>query len=217
MKWIPSIWFQVPTWIQYLVHGVVWRGDKHNKCVYLTFDDGPVPDVTPQVLDILDHYGVKATFFLVGENVYRYPELTREVCQRGHTIANHSFNHLPGLRTDYKIYCMNCQLCDEVIEHTLGTQWQNKHLFRPPHGRETTKQKRWLRRNGYHIILWDVITHDYNPFYTPQNIVQIVKHYTRNGSIILFHDSVKSKNNTLTALPEAIEWLQQEGYQFMSL
>jgi len=199
------------------VKGVVWRGNKHEKCVYLTFDDGPVPEVTPQVLDILDQYDVKATFFWVGENVYRYPELAKEVCQRGHTIANHTFNHLPGLRTDYKIWRMNCQLCDEVIEKTLGAQWENKHLFRPPHGRETAREKRWLRRNGYQIVLWDVITHDYNPFYSPEDIVRIVKRYTRNGSILLFHDSKKASGNTLAALPKTIEWLQAQGYCFVAL
>ncbi|MCQ2341819.1 MAG: polysaccharide deacetylase family protein [Paludibacteraceae bacterium] len=213
MKYIPSIWFQIPSWLQHLVHGVTWRGDKHRQCVYLTFDDGPVPEVTPQVLDILDTYGVKATFFWVGENVYRYPDLAREVCRRGHTIANHTFNHLPGRRTNYYTWRMNCQLCDEVIANTLGSAWNNLHLFRPPHGRQTRREKHWLRRNGYHIVLWDVITHDYNTVsYTPKDIVRIVKRYTRNGSIILFHDSVKSAANTLAALPEVLAWLQQQGY-----
>lgn len=214
---LPSIWFQIPSWIQRLVHGVVWRGDKKERCVYLTFDDGPVPEVTPQVLDILDQYDVKATFFWVGENVYRYPELAKEVCQRGHTIANHTFNHLPGLRTNYKIWRMNCQLCDEVIEKTLGAQWENKHLFRPPHGRMTKREKHWIRRNGYRIVLWDVITHDYNSYYTPEDIVRIVKKFSRNGSIILFHDSVKASGNTLVALPQAIQWLQEQGYCFRTL
>ncbi|MCQ2310547.1 MAG: polysaccharide deacetylase family protein [Paludibacteraceae bacterium] len=213
-----SILFQIPSWIQHLVHGVTWRGDKHNKCVYLTFDDGPVPEVTPQVLDILDKYHVKATFFWVGENVYRYPDLAREVCRRGHTIGNHTFNHLPGWRTDYPIYRLNCQLCDEVIERTLGSMWNNRHLFRPPHGRQTPRQKRWLLRNGYRIMLWDVITHDYNTVsYTPRRVLRIVRHYTRNGSIILFHDSKKSAPNTLEALPKAIEWLLSQGYTFGTL
>lgn len=217
MTYIPSIWFQIPSWLQHLVHGVTWRGDKHKKCVYLTFDDGPVPEVTPQVLDILDTYGIKATFFWVGENVYRYPELAREVSRRGHIIANHTFNHLPGLNTNCRIWRMNCQLCDEVISNTLGSQWENKHLFRPPHGRQTPREKRWLRRSGYQIVLWDVITHDYNHYYTPDDIVRIVQRYTRNGSIILFHDSVKAASNTLAALPKVILWLQQQGYTFASL
>jgi len=217
MRYIPSIWFQIPSWLQHLIHGVVWRGDTHAKTIYLTFDDGPIPEVTPQVLDILDRYGVKATFFVVGENIYRYPDLAQEICRRGHTIGNHTFNHLPGLRTDYKIYRMNCQLCDEVLENTLGTLWHNHHLFRPPHGRTTARQKRWLLRQGYTIVLWDVITHDYNPFYSPNDIARIVTRYTRKGSILLFHDSLKSASNTLAALPASIEWLQQQGYQFAQL
>ncbi len=216
MNGIPNILFQIPSWLQHLVHGVQWRGDKHSRCVYLTFDDGPVPEVTPQVLDLLDAYGVKATFFMVGENVYRHPDLAREVCRRGHTIANHTFNHLPGWQTKNTIYRLNCELCDEVLEKTLGPAWTNKHLFRPPHGRQTPAQKRWLRKH-YKIILWDVITHDYNPFYPPHRVARIVKKFARNGSIILFHDSIKSAPNTLEALPKAIEWLQANGFEFRTL
>lgn len=210
----PKIWFQCPTWLQRLYGGVTWRGDKKNKCVYLTFDDGPVPEVTPPVLDILDKYSVKATFFWVGENVYRYPDLAREVCRRGHRIACHTFNHLSGWRTPFEQYTLNCGLCEETIANVLGVAWDNHHLFRPPYGRITHQQKRWLKKH-FHIIFWDIITHDYNTVaYTPKMVEQIVKRCVRNGSIILFHDSKKSAPNTLEALPKVIEWLQAEGYEF---
>ncbi|MCQ2347937.1 MAG: polysaccharide deacetylase family protein [Paludibacteraceae bacterium] len=213
-----GIIYQIPSWLQRLVPHTLWRGDKQQHTVFLTFDDGPVPEVTPQVLDLLDQYDAKATFFQVGENVYRYPELAQEVLRRGHQIGNHTFNHLPGWRTDYSIYRLNCQLCDEVLERTLGNMWHNCHLFRPPHGRQTARQKRWLLRNGYRIVLWDVITHDYNTrYYTPDDIVRIVQRYTRNGSIILFHDSKKSAPNTLEALPRVLAWLREQGYTFATL
>lgn len=210
----PKIWFQCPTWLQRLYGGVTWRGDKKNKCVYLTFDDGPVPEVTPQVLDLLDKYSVKATFFWVGENVYRYPDLACEVCRRGHRIGCHTFNHLSGWRTPFEQYTLNCGLCEETIANVLGAAWDNHHLFRPPYGRITQRQKRWLKKH-FHIIFWDIITHDYNTVaYTPKMVEQIVKRCVRNGSIILFHDSKKSAPNTLEALPKVIEWLQAEGYEF---
>lgn len=213
----PKIWFQCPSWLQNLYGGVTWRGDKKNKCVYLTFDDGPVPEVTPQVLDILDTYGVQVTFFWVGENVYRYPDLAREVCRRGHRIGCHTFNHLSGWRTPFEQYTLNCGLCEETITNVLGAAWDNHHLFRPPYGRITPRQKRWLKKR-FHIIFWDIITHDYNTVsYTPKGVLQIVERCVRNGSIILCHDSKKSAPNILKALPEMIERLQADGYTFRVL
>ncbi|MBQ0153157.1 MAG: polysaccharide deacetylase family protein [Bacteroidales bacterium] len=215
MRINPNILYQIPSWLQRLVPGVEWRGDKTHKCVYLTFDDGPVPEVTPQVLDILDRYQVKATFFWVGENVYRYPELAQEVFRRGHQIGNHTFNHLPSIRVSHSIYSMNWQLCDEVISKTLGPKWKS-HLFRPPYGRMRPRQQKQVGKD-HRIILWDILTHDYNKDYTPARITRIVQRYMRNGSIILMHDSKKSAPNTLEALPMIIEWLQAEGYELRTL
>lgn len=215
MRINPNILYQIPSWLQRLVPGVEWRGDTAHKCVYLTFDDGPIPEVTPQVLDILDRYHVKATFFWVGENVYRFPELAQEVYRRGHQVGNHTFNHLPGIRVSQSIYSMNWQLCDEIIQKTLGLSW-NSHLFRPPYGRMRPYQQKQVIKD-HRIILWDILTHDYNKDYTPARITRIVQRYMRNGSIILMHDSKKSAPNTLEALPMIIEWLQAEGYEFRTI
>lgn len=208
-----SLLYQIPTWIQRLYADVVWRGDLHKKCVYLTFDDGPVPEVTPQVLDILEHYGVRATFFCVGENVYRYGDLAREVVRRGHSIGNHTFNHLSGCKHKRDEYLNNIALCEDVLSRTLGSDWTSEHLFRPPYGRMRWQQRRWLKSH-YRIVLWDIITHDYNANYSPQQILAIVRRYVRCGSVIVFHDSIKAQRNVLSALPLAIEYLQSEGYQF---
>ena len=208
--------YQFPTFIQRLYRGVVWRGDTSHKCVYLTFDDGPKPEVTGPLLDILDRYKVKATFFWVGENVWRYPEMAREVVRRGHVVGNHTFNHLPGMKNRRMLYCDNVYLSEDMMQHTLGPEWHSLHLFRPPYGRMRQRQKRILKKD-FTIVLWDLITHDYNPKYTCEQILAITKRYVRNGSVIVFHDSLKAKKNVLSAAPMVIEYLQKEGYEFRTL
>ncbi|MBP3586885.1 MAG: polysaccharide deacetylase family protein [Paludibacteraceae bacterium] len=210
------ILYQIPTFVQRMFRGVLWRKDTSKKCVYLTFDDGPIPEVTPQILDILDKHNVKATFFWVGENVYRYPDLAREVVMRGHQVGNHTFNHMPGLKTKNETYYNNVELCSEVMRNTLGSDWVDAKLFRPPYGRSKWSQRRWLRKH-YQIVLWDVITHDYSKNYHASRIVKIVCEFVRNGSIILFHDSIKSQHNTLEALPKVIRLLKKQGYTFETL
>ena len=210
------ILYQIPTCIQRMFRGVVWRKDTCKKCVYLTFDDGPIPEVTPQILEILDRYDVKATFFWVGENVYRYPDLARDVVARGHQVGNHTFNHLPGLKTKNETYFNNVELSSEIMRKTLGKDWVDAKLFRPPYGRLKWSQRRWLRKH-YQMVLWDVITHDYSKKYHASRIVKIVCEFVRNGSVILFHDSIKSQHNTLEALPKVIRLLKKRGDTFETL
>ena len=199
--------YQFPTFIQRLYRGVVWRGDTSH---------GPKPEVTGPLLDILDRYKVKATFFWVGENVWRYPAMAREVVRRGHVVGNHTFNHLPGMKNRRMLYCDNVYLSEDMMQHTLGPEWHSLHLFRPPYGRMRQRQKRILRKD-FTIVLWDLITHDYNPKYTCEQILAITKRYVRNGSVIVFHDSLKAKKNVLSAAPMVIEYLQKEGYEFRTL
>ena len=149
--------YQFPTWLQRLYRGVVWRMNPSSKVVYLTFDDGPIPECTPQVLDILAQYGVKATFFMVGENIKRYPEIAARVRAEGHTIGNHTYQHLKGYKTCTKTYLQDAHKANQIL-HT--------NLFRPPHGRMKYSQKKALREAGQTIYLWDVLTHDYNPRFT---------------------------------------------------
>lgn len=207
--------FQIPSCLQHLYRKVLWRGDLSCRCVYLTFDDGPIPDVTPTVLDILDQYRVKATFFCVGDNVARYPDLAREVLSRGHQIGNHTYHHLRGLQSTTSTYVADTEQCETTLQSVLHTP--SSHLFRPPHGRTRYAQRRWLMSHGYQVVLWDVLTHDYNPSYTPADILSIVQRYTRNGSIIVFHDSIKAADNMLSALPQVIEMLKKQGYEFRTL
>jgi peptidoglycan/xylan/chitin deacetylase (PgdA/CDA1 family) len=182
---------------------VQWKVQTSSKVIYLTFDDGPVPEVTPQVLDILDSYGWKATFFCVGDNVRKYPELYQEVLRRGHRTANHTFNHLKGFETP----------TDKYVENIAqAAQYIDSDLFRPPHGHIRCKQIRMLKKN-YQLIMWDVITHDYNQSLTPEQVYKNVERYLRKGSIVVFHDSIKARKNVLAVLPRALAFWKENGYQ----
>ena len=203
-----SLLYQFPTWLQRLYRDVVWRMDSSSKVVYITFDDGPIPECTPQVLDILSKYGIKATFFMVAENAKKYPELLARVRAEGHTIGNHTYHHMRGHQSCTQKYLEDALHAEQVLQ---------TNLFRPPHGRMRYSQKKNLLDAGYTIYLWDVLTHDYNPRYSAEQMLEVVKRYTRNGSIIVLHDSLKSKDRMLNALPHIIEWLQQEGYQIEKL
>lgn len=194
-----------PPWLyRALFPGVTWRIPARRKCVYLTFDDGPVPEVTPWVLDVLDRFGVKATFFMVGDNVRKHPETYRMVAGRGHCIGNHTFNHIQGIRTLTGNYLANVE---------KAAEWIPGNLFRPPHGHMRFRQVFKLKKK-YRIIMWDVVTRDYNSRLTPEKVLSHVKRYARNGSIIVFHDSLKAEKNMRYAMPRSVEWLLQEGYEF---
>ena len=196
---------QPPQIIRYLYLSAIWRMDKDERAVYLTFDDGPIPRVTPWVLDVLDKYGIKATFFMVGDNIRKHPDEFRMVVERGHRIGNHTFNHIRGLSYDINSYLENTEKACRMM---IGT-----NLFRPPHGYMSPKQYAELKKR-YKIIMWDLVTRDYNRKFNGEQILQKVKKYARNGSIITFHDSIKSEENLKYALPKAIEWLKEQGYEF---
>jgi peptidoglycan-N-acetylglucosamine deacetylase len=195
---------QFPRLLRPLWGKVVWRKDPSKKVIYLTFDDGPVPEVTPLVLDLLDEHNIKATFFCVGENVQKHPDTFAQVMSRGHKVGNHTFNHLKGFSVKDEEYYDNIDKAAELID---------SKLFRPPYGRVTGKQMKKLR-DRYAIIMWDVITHDYNKSLSPETIMRTIKRYSRNGSLVVFHDSIKAKENVLAVLPLAIEYWKSKGYTF---
>ena len=187
--------------------GTFWRipaAEGKPKSVYLTFDDGPTPELTPWILETLDKYRIKATFFCVGENVQLYPNLFNKLIENGHRVGNHTFNHLQGIRCLSKNYVRN------IAE---ATKYIDSDLFRPPHGHMRLPQLVRLRKL-FRIIMWDVVTRDYNPHLNANDVFNNIKRYSRNGSIIVFHDSLKAKGRIEQALPQAIEWLLNEGYQF---
>lgn len=195
---------QPPQFIRRLYPRACWRMNASEKSVYLTFDDGPIPEVTPWVLEVLDKYHIKATFFMVGDNVRKHPDEYKMVVERGHRIGNHTYNHLKGFEELTERYIANIDKADCYL---------STDLFRPPHGLMRMDQYRALSER-YRIIMWDLVTRDYNPNLNGRQILRKVKQYARNGSIITFHDSLRSVHNLHYALPRAIEWLMQEGYEF---
>jgi len=187
--------------------------------VYLTFDDGPIPEVTPKVLAILDKYQVKATFFMVGENIDKHPEVFEQVVRAGHSIGNHTYNHLKGWRTSHEEYMANVTKWENAFnrQSIVNRQSSNRQLFRPPYGKAWFGQRYALHKRGYRLIYWDILTRDYDQSVTPQEMLANIQRNTRPGSIINFHDSLKSNERMLTVLPQAIEWLRAQGYTLKAL
>ena len=195
---------QPAKWLRWLYPNALWRMDKKVHAVYLTFDDGPVPESTPFILDTLAQYNVKATFFMVGENVLRYHDLYNHIVEEGHQVGNHTFNHMGSLKHWALTYGINTEKANELI---------HAHLFRPPHGWMRWSVYWWLSKR-YKIVMWDLVTRDYSKWMTPEDVLKNVKRYARNGSIITFHDSMKSIEKLKYALPEALKWLKEQGYEF---
>ena|ERR1035437_1427701 len=195
---------QFPDILRPFLGKLLWRKNPSSKVIYITFDDGPVPEVTPLVLDLLDEYNLKATFFCVGENVVKYPEIYNEVLRRGHKTGNHTYNHLKGVTVTTDEYVENVRKAAENID---------SNLFRPPYGRINRQQKRELRKE-YEIVMWDLLTQDYNKNLSPETIMHTIKRYSRNGSLVVFHDSIKAERNMLAVLPLAIEYWNSKGYRF---
>ena len=191
-------------WLRWLYPRATWRMDKQDHSVYLTFDDGPIPESTPFILETLKKYNIKATFFMVGDNVRKYPELYRQIVEAGHRVGNHTFNHNGGFKHTIKTYSYNTEKANAYI---------HSNLFRPPHGWMRLDQYAWLGRK-YRIVMWDLVTRDYSKWMTAEDVLNNVKHYARNGSIITFHDSLKSIDKLHFALPASIEWLRAQGYKF---
>ena len=197
---------QPPLLYRLLFPEAIWRIKRRGSrpTVYLTFHDGPIPEETPWVLDTLDRYGVKATFFMVGDNVRRHPELLSEVRRRGHSYGNHTMHHLQGMKTMTVGYLRDVQHADELIDSPL---------FRPPHGLLRWKQAAILKQR-YNIVMYDLVTRGYSKKLSGEQVFANVRRFARNGSIIVFHDSLKASRNMRYALPRSIEWLKEQGYEF---
>lgn len=198
---------QPPFFYRMLFPETIWRIPGDKKTVYLTFDDGPIPQVTPWVLDVLDYYEVKATFFFVGDNVARNPNLFQVIRDRGHQVGNHTMNHVKGMSMSPEKYVRNVMNAHDLIQ---------SRLFRPPHGHMLPGQAKLLKKD-FSIIMWDVVTRDYSNKLSGEQVFGNVKRYARNGSIIVFHDSIKAERNLHYALPRTINWLRENGFLFKTL
>ena len=196
-----------PQWFRLLFPGALFRMERSNgslKRVFLTFDDGPIPEATPWVLDILDEFDVKATFFMVGDNVRKYPDLLENVMMRGHRVGNHTMHHIRGLGISPAEYLKDVDECETLT---------GSGLFRPPHGWLSPSQLRAIKKR-YRVVMYDLVTRDYSYRTTSEEVLDNVKKFARDGSVIVFHDSLKSRWKLTTALPESLRWLKDQGYRF---
>ena len=197
--------------IKTLFFNQVWTIPNNEKKIYLSFDDGPIPEVTPWVLNVLKQHNVKATFFCIGDNVRKYPEVFKQIISEGHQIANHSFNHLNGWKTDSKKYIENVIEAENEISKLTNSSLK---LFRPPYGKIKPNQSYKLRKLGFKIIMWDILSKDYDVNLLPENCELNVIQNVSSGSVIIFHDSKKASKNLSGSLPSVIEKLQKAGYTF---
>lgn len=182
--------------------------DPLQKVAYLTFDDGPHPDITPWVAEQLSYYNAKATFFLIGQNMDRYRDLSTDWYHaRGHCTGHHTYNHLNGLKVSNQVYYANVERCAGMVK---------SQLFRPPYGKLRPSQYRYLSAM-YQIVLWHLVTYDFDRAVTPERIVKHLASNTENGSIIVFHDSEKASKNLQKALPEILGILSDKGFSFKGL
>lgn len=183
---------------------MVWDIPNEENKIYLTFDDGPIPEVTEWVLDLLKQYNIKATFFCLACNAVKNPNIYSKIIEAGHTVGNHSYHHLSGWDSDDENYLTNIKKANEYL---------NAKLFRPPYGRIKKSQISQVVED-YKVIMWDVLSGDFDPKTTPQKCYNNVIKNTKTGSVIVFHDSIKAEENLKNALPKAIEYLLERGFVF---
>ncbi|MDT7831063.1 polysaccharide deacetylase family protein [Flavobacteriaceae bacterium S356] len=185
-----------------------WHFHSDEKILYLTFDDGPIPEVTEFVLEQLKKYNAKGTFFCIGKNVKKNPDIYNRILSEGHVVGNHTHNHLKGWKVKTRKYLENIAKADQYI---------HSKLFRPPYGKIKKKQAKALLEQGYQIIMWDVLSADFDTEITPEKCWENVKMNAKKGSIIVFHDSLKARKNMEFALPKALEHFTKEGYSFKEI
>lgn len=198
---------KTPAIVKPFARDLVWNIATEEKVVYLTFDDGPTPNVTDKVLDILEQYSAKATFFCLGKQVEQFPGLFERTRSSGHTIGNHSYSHPNGWKTDNDAYFSDIEKAQQLI---------NSKILRPPYGRITMSQVKHLKQN-YKLIMWDVLSYDYDSSVSEQQCYNNVINNTENGSIVVFHDSEKAQQNVLNVLPKVLESLKESGFEFKPL
>jgi len=198
-----------------LLPGLTWRIPTTEKVLFLTFDDGPIPEVTTDVLERLSSYQAKATFFCIGENVSRHSAIFNRIVEQGHATGNHTYNHLNGWHTNTKDYLINISRCQDTMESAIRMEAKKK-LFRPPYGKLKPAQL-WALRNQYKLIMWNVLPRDWEKEKSANSCFEIIKRKTKPGSIIVFHDSIKAKERMLPALEMTLEHYSALGFRFESL
>ena len=229
MKLVPA---KTPELVKSIFPSFVWNIKTEEKILFLTFDDGPTPGVTDWVLELLENYNAKATFFCIGKNIESHPELFERIISQGHSIGNHTYNHLKGWKTKTNDYLKDVELTEHVIKDKLqnatsknnnDTSWNleiedcDLNLFRPPYGKLKSNQSKALQALGYKIILWDVLSFDWDVTISEKDCLDNVLSSAQKGSIIVFHDSLKAQRNLKFALPRVLEHFSKKGFDFKSI
>ncbi len=209
----------MPRFIQRLYPERIWAFSRSENSVFLTFDDGPIPEVTPWVLDELKKHKAKATFFCIGENVQKHPEVFRRIIAEGHSVGNHTFNHLNGWKTKTWVYVENALKYENIastirnlspFEGGRGDVSNSEFLFRPPYGKITSKQAKILQKKGLKIVMWDIISYDYDATVSEEQCLQNVLKNIKPGSVVVFHDSFKAEKNLRYVLPKVLEFIGEK-------
>lgn len=217
----------------------IWAFPNEVDSIFLTFDDGPIPEVTPWVLDLLREHNAKASFFCIGDNIARHPQLFKRIISEGHSVGNHTFNHLNGRKTSTSKYLENVELASTEMEKHLGVGSRKSEvgsqqptdeivirnsslvnplfLFRPPYGRITSEQARFLQNKNYKLIMWDVLSYDFDATVSEEKCLENVISNIEAGSIVVFHDSIKAQKNLRYTLPKVLEFASANNYRFKAI
>jgi peptidoglycan-N-acetylglucosamine deacetylase len=200
-------YWHISGWIKKLYPDLIWDKKGNGKKLYLTFDDGPTPEITDRVLEILDQFNARATFFCLGRNVEHYPAIYQRILAKNHAVGNHTYSHLKGWKTRHKEYFQDIELANHFI---------HSDLFRPPYGQIRSTQIRQLK-NRYKIIMWEVMSHDYENRISKDHSLKAVLRYSQEGSIVVFHDSFKAADKAFYILPRVLEEFAGKGYTFEAI
>lgn len=210
--------FKTPGIIKWFAPQLLWQGKTDSNKVYLTFDDGPTPEITTYVLNLLEQHRAKATFFCIGKNIETHPEIFKDILQRGHSIGNHTYDHLNASKHKAATYLQSIQKTTAVIrQFTEASGFFENPLFRPPYGRITRRISKAVRSENYSIVMWSLLSADFDRSLDPELSIRQLKKHTRPGSIVVFHDSVKASENLKNILPEYLDFLKKEGMEMCSL
>jgi peptidoglycan/xylan/chitin deacetylase (PgdA/CDA1 family) len=210
--WVKTHWL-----VKKIFRSFIWNVPTSKKIVYITFDDGPTEEITNWTLEMLKNYGAKATFFCIGKNISKHPDLYLELQKQGHTVGNHTYNHLNGWQYSTELFMKNVDQCEKIQNKYSSNTDSTEKLFRPPYGKLKRKQTKFLKQKGYKIIMWDVLSADFDTKISPEKCAQNVLRNIQPGSIIIFHDSWKASTNLKDALPLTLEYLKKEGYEMRPL
>ena len=195
---------KTPALLQWVYPKLTWHGDRSQKRVFLTFDDGPVPEMTPEILKVLKEYQARATFFCVGDNIRKHPEIFTKIIKEGHAAGNHTYHHLDGWKTDLNTYLNDVDACTRQ----MNLNGYQSNLMRPPYGKISRAQIRALSPK-YQIMMWDVLTGDFDQTLNPDQCLNKTLKAVRNGSVIVLHDNPKAAERTFFVLPRLLEFLDK--------